>query len=731
MDLLAIKRSLMPLSGPQDMGGGGGGGGGQPSSTTQTQELPEWARGYAKDVLAKGAALTDIDQNKYQAYRGNRVADFGDLQKTAMGSVASPEAWGKSVQGYMSPYMENVVKQQQRGAIEQAGAQMGGLNARAAQMGAFGGSGIALQRAAQGRDLGKQLEGIQATGLQTAFQQGTQQANQALGQQMQLGALQQQQAQRGLDLGYQDFLEQKNYPYQQLSYMSNLIRGTPMGMNSQSQVYQAPGSMLGQLAGLGVGAYGLSKMAEGGEVQTYAGDRGSVTSEENVAAIADGLDDQALQQAYQNALARRDVDAIKALETEMAMRASERSGMAGAFNQLPQETQETFTAANGGIVAFSKGGTEGEYFQDPMGAPSYEVSEYSPFKQNVRMGENYTPGLLGMLFGYNVLPAEKKADAAPAAKGESYDWGAFDKATDEYMAGRSKTAASGKGQGAPSSSITAAAKQMAAKSGVPEEDFLTTFRKLRTELQAEGKEDMKALNDQIAKYSGRSKEIKERGVGKALADFGFQMAAAAAKPGEARRSGILGALESAAAASPTLAASTARTQELADAAEDNAMKMQLTMKQYEIAQRKGDTQAAAQMAQNMRMLQQAEKQLELKRAEIAQSGGYQQGMLDIHRADMARKAEADKIRGITAQAQLASASARMADVQRKAGVDFDNANGRTLRKQLEEQYGPTKAEYMYNQKRRAYIAESVQGMQDQRAEANSGVQSVYDLLGRE
>ena len=43
MDLLALKRSLMPLSGPQDPGGGGGS---APANTTSTQtaELPEWDR---------------------------------------------------------------------------------------------------------------------------------------------------------------------------------------------------------------------------------------------------------------------------------------------------------------------------------------------------------------------------------------------------------------------------------------------------------------------------------------------------------------------------------------------------------------------------------------------------------------------------------------------------------------------------------------------------------------
>lgn len=238
-------------------------------STQSASELPEWAKPYAKDVLSKGAALTDISQNPYQGYTGQRTADFSGLQKTAMANVASPEAWGKNVEGYMSPYMQNVVDVQQRNAREMAGAQAGALNAKAAQMGAFGGSGVALQRAAQERDLMKQLEGIQATGAQTAFQQGTQQANQMLGQQIQLGGMQQAQEQKGYDTAYNDFLTQKNYPYQQLSYMSNLIRGTPMGMNQTSQVYQNP-NMLSQVAGVGLTGAAMKNagmFAKGGTVQ--------------------------------------------------------------------------------------------------------------------------------------------------------------------------------------------------------------------------------------------------------------------------------------------------------------------------------------------------------------------------------------------------------------------------------------------------------------------------------
>jgi hypothetical protein len=54
-----------------------------PDKTTQIAELPEWARGYAKDALAKGSALTDINQNPYQQYQGQRTADFTPMQQQA------------------------------------------------------------------------------------------------------------------------------------------------------------------------------------------------------------------------------------------------------------------------------------------------------------------------------------------------------------------------------------------------------------------------------------------------------------------------------------------------------------------------------------------------------------------------------------------------------------------------------------------------------------------------
>lgn len=418
---------------------------------TNITELPEWARGYAKSTLAKGAALTDINQNPYQQYGANRIAGFSPMQQRSMQAAANMRpseqlgtatdlstaagigALGTNYQGgqfsggvfgqgaadyYMNPYQQNVIDIGKREATRQSGIQGTQQQAQAVQAGAFGGSRDAIMRAERERNLGQQMGDIQAQGSNAAFQQAQQQFNadqgrymqaqqlgeqsrqygaglgmqglqtglQAAGQLGQLGQTQygqqmginqlqnqygqqmQQQAQRPLDMAYQDFQNQQNYPYKQLGYMSDLINKLPVGQQSTKSMYEAPPSALQTVGALGMGAYGakqLGMFAEGGTVKTYAGDRGSVTSEDNIEGILDKLSDQQLKQAKQTALARRDVEQANMIDTEMAERASVRGGLGSAFNQIPEEQQETMMAANGGIVAFADEGLVAEPKQPP------------------------------------------------------------------------------------------------------------------------------------------------------------------------------------------------------------------------------------------------------------------------------------------------------------------------------------------------------------------------------
>jgi len=147
--------------------------------------------------------------------------------------------------------------EQQLGLTAQTGNQQAGLDAQ--------------KLVEQSRQYGA---GFGMQGLQTSLTGAGQLANigqQQFGQQMdinqlqnQYGAQQQAMQQGALDNQYQDFQNQQRYPYQQLEFMNSILRGTPMG--TVQSMYQPAPNQLSQIAGLGAAAYGVSKMAEGGQV---------------------------------------------------------------------------------------------------------------------------------------------------------------------------------------------------------------------------------------------------------------------------------------------------------------------------------------------------------------------------------------------------------------------------------------------------------------------------------
>jgi hypothetical protein len=325
-----------------------------PTQITQNQVgfAPELAP-YGQALLGQAAALTDTTYNPYMQYQGERVAQFSPLQQqsyenaalmqtapqlqdaTALAGQAglaaintgytynpmTTKSFGENAEGYMSPYMQNVVQRQQQDATRQAAIAQQAQGAQAARAGAFGGSGDYLMRAQGAANLARQKGDIQATGLQNAYTQGMQQFNQEQAQrqaaaqlnaqqgqfgaglglqglqtaltsastlgnlgntqyqqnmgitnmQNQFGGQQQQQMQQDLNNKYQDFLNFQNYPYKQLGFMSDILRGAPM-MQTGSSLYQAPPSTAQNLASLGLGAAGISKLfAEGGEVKSGGG----------------------------------------------------------------------------------------------------------------------------------------------------------------------------------------------------------------------------------------------------------------------------------------------------------------------------------------------------------------------------------------------------------------------------------------------------------------------------
>jgi hypothetical protein len=312
----------------------------------ETTSIPDYAKPYVEDLLGNAQGLTDINQNPYMQYMGDRTAQFTPLQQqsyqnaglmqtapqlqdaTALAGQAGLGAlntqytfnpsdfastFTKDAQGNMSsplmnPYMQSVVQRQQQDAQRQADIAAQAQGAQAARSGAFGGSGDYLMRGQAAANLARQKGDIQAQGLNNAFQQAQGQyntQNQLNAQQQQFGAglglqglqtamtgantlgnlgntqyqqnmginqmqnqyggQQQQQVQNVLTNQYQDYLNAQNYPYKQLGFMSDMLRGLPLTQQS-SNIYAAPPSTVQQVAGLGITGKALGAFARGGSV---------------------------------------------------------------------------------------------------------------------------------------------------------------------------------------------------------------------------------------------------------------------------------------------------------------------------------------------------------------------------------------------------------------------------------------------------------------------------------
>lgn len=304
------EKAFQPRNGRHGMTlEGGGGGGGQPTQTSQIS-IPEYLQPYAESMAGQAGALTGIGPDagegvSYQTYGGERLAGVTGEQQAAraeMAGYAGPQQFApatqfaaqggnylqmamdpRMTQAFMSPYMQAVTDVEKKAATREAQmAQQQANLAAGRRPGAMGSAASIIGQAERERGLMDRMAQIQATGSQKAFeaaqqaqQFGSQQALQAaqtLGQlgvqeqattlgrlraQEEFGRLEQERQQQALDIAYQDFLNQQRYPYQQIEFMSGLLRGLP---GSSQTMYQAEPSTLSQVAGGGLGLIGLSKL---------------------------------------------------------------------------------------------------------------------------------------------------------------------------------------------------------------------------------------------------------------------------------------------------------------------------------------------------------------------------------------------------------------------------------------------------------------------------------------
>ena len=379
------------------------------TQTVNQNSIPGELMPYMMDVLNKGQGLTNQTYKPFSTNAQDYVAGFSPLQQQAQKGAANlkmPGQFGQASQlagaagmgsmmagqnyanqatdpnavgAYMNPYLQQSLAPQLQLLNQQFGIQGAQQQGAATQAGAFGGSREALSNAmvGQGQNLAQQQ--MIGQGYNQAFQQaqnaqqfgaglelqGYGQGIQAAGQlgglgtaqlaaqtsvldtQGKYGAQQQAQQQQAIDQSIQNYQNAQNYPYMQLGFMSNLIRGTPTGNTTETR-YQAQPSWLQQVGGaLGTAGslYGAAtaKKAEGGSIKDNSYAEGGIVGYFGGGSVEGSmrgkLEDMTPQQ-LQNVIATNPSNEVRSMAKEIL-------------------AQESF--ARGGIVAFADQG----YVEDP------------------------------------------------------------------------------------------------------------------------------------------------------------------------------------------------------------------------------------------------------------------------------------------------------------------------------------------------------------------------------
>ena len=270
--------------------------------TTPSYNIPkDYSSGLA-DLLGEAKNIYEAKkQAGFQTYTGPRIAGFSPEEQAAMGGIAGLVGTGQqyfapaagltagltqqytpaTAQQYMSPYQQAVIDVEKREAVRAAQRPMQDIGAAATQAGGFGGSRQAILEAEAQRNLQQQLGDIQTKGQQAAYETGlrafeSQKARErqaasgltSLGQIAPkqtlteltalsgIGEAQRAMQQGGLDIQYQDFMKQQQYPYDLLGQYQSTLYGYPYQAYGQQQYtpYQKP-STFQQLAGV-LGAVG-------------------------------------------------------------------------------------------------------------------------------------------------------------------------------------------------------------------------------------------------------------------------------------------------------------------------------------------------------------------------------------------------------------------------------------------------------------------------------------------
>lgn len=207
-----------------------GGGGGQ-TSTTTASIAPEFRP--LVDLYTQQA--TNIANTPYQYYDQQRYADLNPTQTQGINMVTDRALNGSQtfnaadqnlqmlMQGGSNPYLDKMVQDAQASVLSSAATAQN-------RSGSFGNSGISEMAVKEMGNIANNMYGnayesdqgrrLQAIGMAPGFANQQYQDAQNL---LNVGGIQQQQAQQGLDFNYGQFQQAQDYPFKQLQATGNVV----------------------------------------------------------------------------------------------------------------------------------------------------------------------------------------------------------------------------------------------------------------------------------------------------------------------------------------------------------------------------------------------------------------------------------------------------------------------------------------------------------------------------
>lgn len=280
----------------------------------------EASRDVIRDLAAAGTPGKDYAMG--EAIRAGQEAGAvgGGPYQFSASEFTQPQQFTSEIAAqYMDPYVQQVLDIQKAKAAEDYAIAQTGRQGEATAAGAFGGSRSAVREALAERDLLNRQTELQATGMQDAYsrarqafeadraaQFATEQARAGEAGRVQTGqaaedqtarqfeltklgfssdqaarvaALEdaaragdiqsaqlleaigksiQSQEQAGLDIAYEDFLRQQNYPKDQLRFLAEMVHGVPLAPAGTTET-QTPYNPIQQALGAGLSALSLYK----------------------------------------------------------------------------------------------------------------------------------------------------------------------------------------------------------------------------------------------------------------------------------------------------------------------------------------------------------------------------------------------------------------------------------------------------------------------------------------